>query len=131
MNYHLTIILRWYGALSNIDVGKSILKSKYIHWFRIFKFNNILLKKMFQNNFGNLKMIKASPGFKLVTYRFIGNVLTRCTTLLNNNYFWKDVFFFLIDFIVYLNRKYVATNLHKYQKSHCNSYSINIPYYWS
>lgn len=94
MNYHLTIILRWYGALSNIDVGKSILKSKYIHWFRIFKFNNILFKKMLQKNFGNLKMIKASPGFKLVTYRFIGNVLTRCTTLLNNKYFWKDVFFF-------------------------------------
>lgn len=83
---------RWYGALSNIDVGKSILKSKYIHWFRIFKFNNILLK-MFQKNFGNLKMIKASLGFKLVTYRFVGNVLTRCKTLLNNN-FWKDVFFF-------------------------------------
>lgn len=47
---------------------------------------------MLQKNFGNLKMIKASPGFKLVTYRFVGNVLTRCTTLLNNN-FWKDVFF--------------------------------------
>lgn len=84
--------LRWYGALSNIDVGKSILKSEYIHWFRIFKFNNILFKKMLQKNFGNIKMIKASPGFKLVTYRFVGNVLTRCTTLLNNN-FWKDVFF--------------------------------------
>lgn len=83
---------------------------------------------MLQKNFGNLKMIKASPGFKLVTYRFVGNVLTRCTTLLNNN-FWKDVFFFKIDFIVYLNRKYVATNLHKYQKIHCNSYSISMPYY--
>lgn len=80
---------RWYGALSNIDVGKSILKSKYIHWFRIFKFNNILLK-MFQKNFGNLKMIKASLGFKLVTYRFVGNVLTRCTML-----FFGKTFFFL------------------------------------
>lgn len=64
MNYHLTIILRWYGALSNIDVGKSILKSKYIHWFRIFKFNNILLKKNVSKQFWKSKNDKSFTGIQ-------------------------------------------------------------------
>lgn len=55
---------RWYGALSNIDVGKSILKSKYIHWFRIFKFNNILFKKMLQKKFWKSKNDKSFTGIQ-------------------------------------------------------------------
>lgn len=45
-----------------------------------------LIKKMHCfKKFGKVKIIKATEGFKLMTYGFVDNALNHCATLLDNN----------------------------------------------
>lgn len=46
-----------------------------------------------------------------MTYRFVGNLLTHCATLLDNNLGKEKDYEIIIDFIVDFNRKYVAYNI--------------------
>lgn len=61
----------------DINVDRSTQWSKYPHSFRIFKFQNIWWKNVLKI-FGNfkVKIIKASKGLELLTYRFVVNILT-------------------------------------------------------
>lgn len=59
--------------------------------------------------FENDKNIKGPEGFKLMNYRFMAIAETHYVTLICNNFGGKQLYAVILDFIVYLNWKYVTT----------------------
>lgn len=65
-------------------------------------YNFPILQNLIQKNlkfFGKVKIIKASVGFELMTYRNVDNALTPCTTLLGLG---QKIFKTIIDFLLLL-----------------------------
>lgn len=86
MRYHGRVrYLRWRGTPADINVDKSTEKSKYLHRFRVFKFHNSRPKNVLIF-FEKVKLVKATAGYELMTYKFVINTLTNYGVLLGNKY---------------------------------------------
>lgn len=57
-----------------------------------------------------MKIIISPAGFELMTYRFLDNALTHCTTLLGNNFAKKKNY--ILNFFVYFNVKCGGVSYH-------------------
>ena len=57
---------------------------------------------------GKVEILKAPAGFKLMTYRFIVNPLTHCTTLFGNKFGKQKVLKIMLQFMVDFDRKCVT-----------------------
>lgn len=75
---------------------------KILSLFYNFQILQYLHQKYVLKFLGKVMIIKASAGFKLMTYRL---ALTHCTTLLVNYYVKEKVYTVILDVIVYFDRK--------------------------